>query len=78
MYHLYFENDLQYVKERTEEQVSTYRHRLDANFSVIDAIKLENVQLKRLIKTCRARIALHEKGIPLNNGVSQKKLVNQQ
>ena len=56
MYTLYFENDLKYVKERTDEQVQSYRIRNEQHFEGIDAIQKENEILKRNIKAVKSKI----------------------
>jgi hypothetical protein len=39
MYRLYFENDLVYVRDRTEEQVSTYRAHLDQKAEAMEELR---------------------------------------
>ena len=58
MYRLYFENDLVYVRDRTEEQVSTYRARLDQKAEAMDELRQENDMLRNLVKRVKERIDL--------------------
>lgn len=42
IYRLYFENDLQVAKHRTNEQVSNYKNKQDNQQAQIEALRLEN------------------------------------
>jgi hypothetical protein len=56
LYRLHFENDLQFVKDRTDEQVINFKYKLDQSSMLMDAMRTENEQLRRLIKTTKERI----------------------
>ena len=42
LYRLHFENDLQFVKDRTDEQVINFKYKLDQSAMLMDAMRTEN------------------------------------
>jgi hypothetical protein len=50
------ENDLKYVRDRTEEQVSEFRARLGTESQTIEQLRAENVQMLNIVRLYRNRL----------------------
>ena len=56
IYTLYMENDLKYVRDRTEEQVNEFRAKLGSESQTLEQLRAENVQMQNIIRLYKGKI----------------------
>ncbi len=50
------ENDLKYVRDRTEEQVNEFRAKLGSESQTLEQLRAENVQMQNILRLYKGKI----------------------
>ena len=67
------ENDLKYVRDRTEEQVNEFRAKLGFESHTLDQLRAENVQMQNIIRLYKGKI---QKEVSAQKGAGEKPFAN--